>query len=358
MTRAATIALMALAACASGPVRSGDEVDPAVYRVTQDPEGRAAWQRAQRALARDDVAAALPDLRLAVTRLPDHVRAHLAYQDAALAQGGEAAALMRTFYDELPARPSPVPAYVKARLFDTSYAKGQALLEILDAYPSFGWAHLSLGRIRRGQGQLLVAVDAFRVAFVEDSSLHAARLERGEALAELGRLAEAAVDYEAYIDTRPEDWVAMREYVTMLIYRLTRIDRALQLLDRLDAAFPGDVELWMHRGAALWRALRPREALPHYLAALEQDAGAARAALDIGLIYYDALPRNEEERRIWWPRARAAFRLFLQLPESGDGQEAFERALAVPYRLGVIEDLLGPDPGGEVTLDDLRLPPG
>ncbi|MCA8954324.1 MAG: tetratricopeptide repeat protein [Planctomycetes bacterium] len=354
------LALLALAACAAAPARPADATDPAIYRRV-DPAIAAEWERAQAAFAIDDVDTAWPLLSVIVQKSPDLVRAHLMYQDAAIEIGGEAEAEMRRYYHFLiPERETPVVPYVRARLSDTSYAKGQALQAILRQDPTFGWAHLSLGRVRRGQGQLLAAVDSFQAALRFDDSLHEAQLERAQALADLGRLPEAAANYEDYLEQEPGDLAAVREYAAMLIYRLVRIDRALELLGRLDQAFPEDVDLRMHRAAALWRAFRPREALSNYLAVLERDPRASRAALNIGLIYYDAMPQNDtaEERRQWWPRARAAFRYFLAIGDPADGHEAFERALAVPYRLEEIERLLGPAAAGEVSLDALRLPPG
>jgi len=356
------LALGLLSACAGGPIRLFDATNPRIYAEAQDPASAAAWARAQDAIAAGEFERAWPDLTVVVEASPDLVRAHIAYQNVAREIGGEAEVEMRGFYRNLPDRPSPVPAYVKARLADTSYARGQALQEILQKDGSFAWAHLSLGRVRRGQGQLLFAVDAFEAAFVHDPSLHEARLERGDALALLGRLEEAAVDYEAYFAKRSDDYAALREYAVMLIYRLVRLDRALELLDSLDREFPGDLDLKMHRAAARWRARQPRTAITLYLEVLDVDPTVSRAALNVGLIYYDAMPQNDEDRRTWWPKARVAFRYFLTLGNPGDGHEAFERSLAVPFRLGVIEDLLGAEAAGSaakpVTIDDFRLPPG
>ena len=355
------LAAATLPGCAAGaPLRPEDAADPSLYGAAQDPEGKAAWQRAQAALATGQRQAALADLQLAGRRCPDLVRAHLAWQDAARALAGAQEEQMRTYYAALPDGGTPVAAYVKARLLATAFEKDQALDAIMARDATFGWARLSRGRIRRDQGRLSEAVDEFEKAVAFDASLNEARLERGDALGELGRLEEAALDYEAYFARAAGDWVALREYAAMLIYRLIRIDRALQLLDRLDAQFPGDLELRMHRGAALWRAFRVDEALPHYLAVLDADPGYARAALDIGLIYYDALPQDEAGRRKWWPRAALAFRYFLALGNPRDGHEAFERALAVPFRLDQIEQLLGPEVVRErtISVDDLRPPPG
>ncbi len=351
------IAGMLAPACV-GPTRALGAPDPKIY-AEPAPAVAAQWDEARGFVEAGDPEAAWGLLSVVVRESPDLVRAHLAYQDAALSIGGESEAEMRRYYRvELPERDSPVGPYVAARLKATSYDKGQALAEILAEHPSFGWAHLSLGRVKRGQGQFAGAVDAFTAALVNDPTLHEAYLDRARAYTALGKYARAARDYEAFLDQQPTDYLVMREYAAMLIYRIVRIDRALELLETLEARAPNDVELRMHRAAALWQAERPREALSTYVQVLELDPDSARAALNIGLIYYDAMPQNEgdEERRVWWPRARAAFRYYLARgDEAADGHEAFERVLAVPYRLERIAAVLGPAPAKAPTLDDLRL---
>jgi tetratricopeptide (TPR) repeat protein len=348
---------LALAACATGPRRADDAVDPAVYHTCQDPAGAAAWERARGALARGDDAAALPDLQATVRACPLLVRAHLAFQDAALRTGGAVEQQMIDYYTAL-AGPSPVPAYCRARLADTAYAQNNALQAILAEDPSFAWAHLSRARVTRNQGRLLPAIDMFAAAIVNDPELHEARHERAQVLAELGRDQEAAVDYRACLEHRPDDVGAMREYVALLIYRLGRASEADELLARLERLLPDDVGVRMDRAAALWRADRPRAAVDAYLAILAGDPRAVRAALNVGLLYYEVVPRTDAERARFWPRARAAFRWFLEGgdDEAADGHEQFERTLGVPYRLARIAELLGPEPGGAVRLDELRWP--
>lgn len=354
---------MIAAGCRTGPVRSLDAVDPKVYATCQDADGEAAWQRAKAALARGDDAAAVPDLRACAERCPRLVRAHRAYQDAAQRLGGDAERAMVAFYLAEPtagqASDAPlVRAYLRARLADTSYAQSNALQAILQQDSSFAWAHLSLARVNRRQGRLLQAVDMFAAAIVNDPELHEARLERAQVLAELGREEEAAVDYRAYLRARPDDEAAMHAFVVLLLYRLERVDEALSLLDRLEQGHPGSPTLRMDRAAALWRARQLREAVEMYLGVLADEPSRARAALNIGYLYYEVLARDDASRRRFWPAARAAFRLYLERAQPTDGHEQFERTLAVPYRLEVIAELLGPDAREHVSLDDLRWPAG
>jgi tetratricopeptide (TPR) repeat protein len=346
--------LLVVGGCTTVPRPVEGAIDPRVYSECQDPEGAAAWQRAQQALARSDDDAALPHLQLCTQRCPDLVRAHLAYQDIARRKGGEVQQAMQDFYLSAPERDSPVPAYLKARLAETDYARCNALDAILARDPSFAWGHLSRARVNRRQGRLLQAIDMFEDAIVHDGSLHEARLERAQVLTELGREVEAAVDYRAYLKAVPGDLAAMRAFVTLLLYRLGRTSEALPLLDRLEKEMPGSLSLRMDRAAALWG--RPKESIEAYLGILAVDPKMARAAWNIGMLYYEVLPKNEADRRRFWPRARAAFKLFLAVVEPSDGHEHFELTLAVPYKLEVIGELLGPDDGKQPSVDDLKWP--
>lgn len=359
LRRVAALMLVLAAACVAGPSRRDAATSTDVYARLDDPQGSAAYATAMAALARGDRAAALVGLRKTVELCPDHVRAHRLYQDTARELGGDAATAMLAYYRQLPERSvggvaSPVPAYVKARLADTSYAQGNALVELLRQHPGFAWGHLSLGRVSRRQGRLLQAIDSFASASLYDAELAEARLERGQVLAELGRYEEAARDYERYLQLVAEDAPSTRAYLDLLLYHLRRVDRALELMQPMLAASPRDVELRMQHAAAMWLSGRPRQALDGYLQILEDQPRHARALLNIGLLYYEVLPRGEAEQRRLWPQAALAFAAFLSCDEPQDGHEQFERTVAVPYRLARIAGLLGGPVEGQPSLDALR----
>lgn len=336
-------------ACSQVPQRRLDATDPTTYGLCADAVAREAWERATLALAKGDDAGALPDLIACVKACPDFVRGHVAYQDCARRLGGEAERAMVTTYLSTPERPSPVPAYLKARLAETPYAQCNALEAILKRDPSFAWAHLSRGRVTRLQGRLLPALDMLASAAVNDPELHEAKLERAQVLAELGRDAEAAAQYRAYLQARPDDLVAVHEFVTLLLYRFGRFEEASPWIDRLERATPGALSVRMDRAAAFWGAGRHREAVDIYLAVLQTAPNTSRAALNIGLLYYEVVPQDDAARRRFWPRARLAFDWFLATATAAEGHEQFERTLGVPFRLARISELLGPSPapGGE-----------
>jgi len=316
------------------------------YTECNNPAGRAAWGEARMALTRGDRPAALPHLIEATSNCPNLVRAHIAYQDIAREVGGDAEQAMVDFYvkeTEAAAKAgSPVPAYMRARLAETAYAQSNALDAILASHETFAWGHLSRGRVNRGQGRLSEALQNLDQAISLDDKLIEARLERAQVLVELGRDMEAAVEYRAYWDANPADTAAAREYLTLLLYRLEdHVDEASQLIDYLQRS-DQSLALRMDRAAVLWRGGRADAAIEVYLEILEQDPKMARAALNIGLLYYEVVPKEEVDKIRYWPKARAAFQLFMQKSDPQDGHEQFERTWAVPYRLRRIGELLGP----------------
>ena len=142
----------------------------------------------------------------------------------------------------------------------------------------------------------------------------------------------------------PEDRPAARDFVRLLLYRLGRAAEAMPLLDRLEAESPDDLELRMDRAAVQWQNGELERSAASYLSVLEAMPTATRAALNLGLLYYEVAPAADEaaERR-FWPAARAAFRWFLDGPAPAGGFEQYERTLGVPFRLARIARRLGPE---------------
>lgn len=351
-TRPVLLALPALlAACAAPGPSLPRSRDPERYRLPQDPAGAASWQQAQRALAAGAPLDAIAALRQTVAHCPDFVPGHLAYQDTALQLGGEPERAMRDFYKGLPEGDSPVPAYCRSRLLETAYERDQVLKALLVKVPSFAYAHLARGNNLYTKGQLQAAADSYHAATYCDPGLAEARLLRAAALAELGRFDEAAVEYEIYLGKQPADDGVRHAYAQLLVYRLRRIARGQQLLAELAQRRPGDLAVAMDQAAATWLGGDPRGALRRYLEVLAADPATPRALLNIGLLYYDALPRNDGDQLRYWPRARLAFELYLAATglmadgregaAAADGHEEFERNLAVPFRLAVIQERLG-----------------
>jgi Flp pilus assembly protein TadD len=321
-----------------------------------DPAARDAWARAQKALADGDDAEALAAARAVIERRPGFVPAHCLFQDAARRLGGDTAAAMAGYYERLADDGTPVPQYCKARLLPTAYAQSAALADLSARHPQFAWARLSMARLARAQGRTLAAIDGYTAALQRDPELLEACVERAQALAELGRGGEAAVDYRAYLASRPDDVAATRAFARLLLYDLGRTTEALPYLDRVEARRPDDLDVRMDRAAAWWRLGEPRKSAEAYLAILTAAPAATRAALNLGLLYYEVAPKDEAARRRFWPTARSAFRYYLDGPAPEGGVERYEHALGVPFRIARINELLGPEPPVLVRPGDLRWP--
>lgn len=334
---------------------SPEEQDPKRYESADDPEGRSAYEQAVSQLQAGDDAGAVPLLRIVVERCPDHVPAMAHYQDASKRLGGEVERAMRDYYAGLAEREdSPVPTFAKARLLDSNFARKGAVDELLRRFPRFAWAHLASGRLARGIGRLQDAADSFGRVIAVHPRLLAAHVELAECLAELGRSAEAKAAYENYLRAAPNDRATVRAYVQLALYRLGDAGAARPWIERLLAEDPLDDSVRMDLAACDWRAGRLEDAVAGYLAVLERRPDNARAALNLGYLYFDALPRDEAQKRQYWPKARAAFRLFAQVVRPVDGHDYFERSLAVPFRQKQIDEFLGPAEPKEPTLDELR----
>ncbi len=329
--------------------------DPDRFETCRDPDGRAAYERALVELQAGRDAEALPLLRQVVERCPDNVVAMGYYQDAALHLGGASEQAMRDYYAGLDdRRASPVPAFAKARLLETNYQRKVAIDELIGRHADFAYAYLAQGRLNRSRGQLGEAVESFQRAIERHPQLLAAHLELAEVLSELGRNGEARLPYENYLRGAPSDRATAHELVQLLLYKLNQPQDARPWIERLLADDPQDAAAKMDLAAADWRSGRLEAALAGYLDVLQHQPDNARAVLNVGYLHYDAFGQTDDDRRAHWPRARKAFQLFLRLVRPEEGQDFFEKVMAVPYRLKEIDKLLGPGDDQAPTLGDLR----
>lgn len=357
MRNVACLSPLLLAACSAPMPVPEPAQDPARYETCKDADGQRAYAEALACLQGGREAAALPRLRETIERCPECVPAHRYYQETARHLGPDAVAAMEAYYRNLPDDPkSPVPAYMKAALQPIEYLRVEALDKLLAAYPGFAWGHLSLARVRRGLPipQLAEAAESYRRALALHPGLLEAYVELAETLVELGQYEAALPCYENYLRAMPNDRATVRAVVQLLLYRLARQEAARPWIARLLAEDPEDVAALMDLAAADWRANRLEQALAGYLRALQLAPTNARAAIDIANMHYDAFGDDEPSRRTHWPKARKAYQLYLRCVRPEDGQDYFEKMLAVPYRLQEIDKLLGPDRGGPATIDDLR----
>lgn len=329
-----------LAACPGTPL-AGERQDSARYEVCTDAAGRLAFDQAMVHLQAGLDAEALPLLRECVQRCPELVRAHELYQDTAIHLGGAVEQQMRAFYDgQTPSLRDTVLAYAKARLLESAWSRNQALEAILRYDSSFYYAHLSRARLLRSSGRLSDAISAYQRALAQNPELLPAHLELAETLVESGREAEAQPHYANYLRGNPNDLPVVRAYVSLLVYKLGRPDQAMPFIDRLLSRDPQDAAALMDKAAAIWRRGDPQQARQLYIEVLERRPDNARAALNIGFLCYEAIPRDDAARLQWWPKAAAAFRMFLRLVRPEEGMDYVEQLLGVPYRLKEIASFL------------------
>jgi tetratricopeptide (TPR) repeat protein len=334
------VLLGVIGACTTTPVvrpMSGS------YEECDAPELR----EAERALARGELDAAVRAYREVVVACPSFVRGHERYQDLAQAAGVDEAlaAGMRGFYEDLPDDGSPVWPYVKARLegeFDER--RQQLLAEAVRRDPSFYYAHLASARLWHELGRTQNELEALETAIRAKPDAPDTNLALARVLAGLGRVDEAATHYRNFLEQRPGDRDAAREYVRLLVYEKREEATARPWVERLLDDDPDDVGVLMDLAAVHWRSGDREAAAATYRRVLELDPGAARAALNLGNLYFASPDRPDAEKRADWPSARDAYRLYLRIADPEDLQDLLDVHTAVPDRIARIDEFLGSAP--------------
>ncbi|MGE0745703.1 MAG: tetratricopeptide repeat protein [Rhodospirillales bacterium] len=160
-----------------------------------------------------------------------------------------------------------------------------------------------LGVLTAQQGDHEAAAALFRDAIRLDATSAPAHHGLGDALKDLGRLAEAVASYDRAVALRPADAAAHNDRAVAL-KRLGRIAEALAGYDRAIALQPDMAEAHYNRGIALLDLARDGEAL---------------AAFDRALALRDGNPDAHRGRG----------NALLRLGRPDDALDAFDRALAL-----------------------------
>jgi tetratricopeptide (TPR) repeat protein len=341
-SKAALAALAAtLASCQELPI-----VPPLPVSLGVDYEtcGDARWEEAQRleAAGADGEACAL--LEEIATSCPTAWRVRAAWVRAAKRAGGGAEQRLLDFHagDSR----GPIDPWVRSRIEQVDSRRVDLLERSVDADSSFHPAYLDLAEIWGRSDRTATQLGYLEKAVAARPDFPEANLALGRLLVSIGRGEGAVPCYEAYLRSAPDDAEAGREFVRLLVYGLRELDRAEPWIARRLAADPRDVEARMAAAAVAWRRGDTARASSGYRAVLVEEPRLARAALNLGNLWFQRPDRTDEARDADWARARQAYRYFLALDPDGDFFDVHDVMVSVPYRLEVIDAALGPLPEG------------
>jgi Flp pilus assembly protein TadD len=148
------------------------------------------------------------------------------------------------------------------------------------------------------------------------------------------------------VAARPDDRLATKTYVQLLLYHLDRLRQAEPLLARLKAENPEDPDVLMDLAALAWRQGRLADAVTAYHEVLRLDATATRAALNLGNLHFERGQRaSGAERSTAWQMARKAYQFYLIAARSEGLHDRLDAEFAVPYRMDLIARAIGVDDG-------------
>ena len=329
------------------------------YAVCEDAEGVAALQRARDSISDKDHERAIEEVRAALARCPDNVRAHLLYVEAVEGLKGDrgvaARAELHRYYQEAEHGDSPVWPYLRARMAEYDADREVLLRQAVELDPAFHWGYLSLARLWRSHGRLSRALAELDQALFARASFPEARLERAQVLVEIGRYRDAADDYAEYLRHNRGQRSVLTEYARLLIYQLGRTGVAGAIIQQQLDQTPGDLGALMDLAALAWKDGDVSQAVERYRAVLQRDPNRRLAVLNLANLHYDVLwrvtpgPTKAES----WALAQKAYLYYLSLPAGDeDRYDMFDHHLAVPYRLREIGELVGEYDGRIVRVTD------
>ncbi len=325
------------------------------YERCDEPEAKAALAQARKLMRSGGHRDALRLLKDVLSHCPNHVPAHMLYQDTAEQVGGDAERAMRGYYLQLEDNvQSPLVPFLRARLAKHEVECKNYLRTALRRDRRFVWARLEMARMRRSVNQPEVALKEIEKALAVRPGFVPAQKEIAELYLELDRPELAQPYYESYLRQRPGDERAQRAYVWLLIHKLGKPEAAKPIVESLRRKHPEDVDLLMELAAIHWRRSRLPAAIDTYRQVLRREPKNAAAALNLGDLYFDWRSRKDDKAKdAAWRQARKCYRYFLSLEDDSRALLLLNRILAVPYRLEQINRHLGPTDDGPVRVEEL-----
>jgi len=203
--------------------------------------------------------------------------------------------------------------------------------------PQHFQALLLLGRLLHEEGchdeALMLAGRALRI----DPGSFEALMQQGLALRALGRLADAALSYEAALMRRPDDAAALYNRGNALA-SLGRLDEALKCFDRAVALDPSDAAAFNNRGVVLRDLRRDGDALASFDAALALQPGYPEARNNRGNALHalgcfteaiESYERALRERPAYAEALNNRGNALLALERFSEALESYDQALAI-----------------------------
>jgi tetratricopeptide (TPR) repeat protein len=240
----------------------------------------------------------------------------------------------------------PVHAWVRSRLEKVDSRRVDLLEQALAADSAFYPAYLDLAEIWGRSDRTATQLGYLEKAVAARPDFPEANLALGRLLVSIGRGEGAVACYEAYLRSAPDDPEPTLEFVELLVYSLRDLDRAEPWIARRLAADPGNIDAQMAAAAVAWRRGDAARAAAAYRTVLQADPRHARAALNLGNLWFQRPDRADAARDADWKRARQAYRYFLSLQPEGDFFDVHDVLVSVPYRIEIIDAAVGPLPVG------------
>lgn len=337
----ATLGAVALSGCQELPIVPPLPVSLGVdYEGCEDPR----LAEAERLESAGDLTAACGILEEIALACPSAWRVRAAWVRCALRAGGAEEDRLREVHAT--DGQGPIHSWVRSRIEKVDSRRVDLLDRAVDLDEAFYPAYLDLAEIWGRSDRTAMQLAYLEKAVAARPDFPEANLALGRLLVSIGRSEGAVKCYEAYLASAPDDAAPTLEFITLLVYGLREIDRAAPWIARRLAADPSDVDVRMADAAVAWRKGDAARAASVYRAVLVDQPAQAKAALNLGNLWFQRPDRTDGARDADWARARDAYRYFLSLDPEGDFFDVHDVLVSVPYRLEVIDAAIGPLPVG------------
>lgn len=241
-------------------------------------------------------------------------------------------------------------AFAEALFVDTAREEEQLLRRALELEPEHYYALTKLGERYWRRGELEAARAVLEKAVSLRRDLREGWLLLGQVAQDRGLYKQAAGHLETYLSLRPLDRQVQLAYARLVAEQLRDGKRAEAILAKLRQEDPGNVEVGLDLGFALYLQGRHREAEDLYHEMLDRRPRDVRVLLSLGNLYFGALEEPV--------KALQTYRWMLEQRASDDVLAMLGQALFVPARIRNIEQELSAKgkslPATPKSIEELR----